>query len=91
MRGEKKHSILANHLGTPTHLLSEQGDTIWEGALDTYGKLRIDKGDIGSCPFRYQGQYEDIVTKANEIKIFDFKRYIIKLKLRVLNFFSFTE
>lgn len=87
MRGEKKHSILADHLGTPTHLLSEQGDTIWEGSLDSYGKLRIDKGDIGSCPFRYQGQYEDVVKKANEIKNFDFKCYTIKLKFRVFKYF----
>ncbi|MFD2909202.1 RHS repeat domain-containing protein [Flavobacterium ardleyense] len=62
MRGERKFSILADHLGTPTHLFSEQGDTIWEGSLDSYGKLRIDKGEIGSCPFRYQGQYEDVET-----------------------------
>ncbi|MFD2909214.1 RHS repeat domain-containing protein [Flavobacterium ardleyense] len=64
MRGERKFSILADHLGTPTHLFSEQGYTIWVGSLDSYGKLRIEKGEIGSCPFRYQGQYEDIETDA---------------------------
>ncbi|MFD2909183.1 RHS repeat domain-containing protein [Flavobacterium ardleyense] len=64
MRGERKFSILADHLSTPTHLFSEQGDTIWEGSLDSYGKLRIDKGELGSCPFRYQGQYEDVETEA---------------------------
>ena len=64
MRSEKKFSILADHLGTPTHLFSAQGEAIWEGSLDSYGKLRIDKGEIGSCPFRYQGQYEDVETDA---------------------------
>ncbi|MFD2909219.1 RHS repeat-associated core domain-containing protein [Flavobacterium ardleyense] len=80
MRGEKKFSILADHLGTPTHLFSEQGDTIWEGSLDSYGKLRIDKGEIGSCPFRYQGQYEDLETGLyyNRFRYYDHEegRYI---------------
>ncbi|MFD2909205.1 RHS repeat domain-containing protein [Flavobacterium ardleyense] len=69
MRGEKKFNILADHLGTPTHLFSEQGDNIWEGSLDSYGKLRIDKGEIGSCPFRYQGQYEDVETEVGGSRI----------------------
>ncbi|MFD2909200.1 RHS repeat domain-containing protein [Flavobacterium ardleyense] len=64
LRCKRKFSILADHLGTPTHLFSEQGDTIWEGSLDSYGKLRIDKGEIASCPFCYQGQYEDVETEA---------------------------
>lgn len=64
MLGERKFIILAGHSGTPTHLFSEQGETIWEGSLDSSGKLRIDKREIGSCPFHYQGQYEDLETDA---------------------------
>jgi RHS repeat-associated protein len=62
LRADKKYSILSDYLGTPTHLFNDGGEVIWEAALDSYGKLRVEKGTLGSCPFRYQGQYEDFET-----------------------------
>jgi RHS repeat-associated protein len=62
LRADKKYSILSDYLGTPTHVFNDGGEVIWEAALDSYGKLRIEKGTLGSCPFRYQGQYEDFET-----------------------------
>jgi RHS repeat-associated protein len=62
LKGQKQYSILSDYLGTPTHLFNDGGEVIWEAALDSYGKLRIEKGTLGSCPFRYQGQYEDFET-----------------------------
>jgi RHS repeat-associated protein len=62
LRADKKYSILSDYLGTPTHVFNDGGEVIWEAALDSYGKLRVEKGTLGSCPFRYQGQYEDVET-----------------------------
>jgi RHS repeat-associated protein len=62
LRADKKYSILSDYLGTPTHVFNDSGEVIWEAALDSYGKLRVEKGTLGSCPFRYQGQYEDVET-----------------------------
>jgi RHS repeat-associated protein len=62
LRADKKYSILSDYLGTPTHVFNDGGEVIWEAALDSYGKLRVEKGTLGSCPYRYQGQYEDFET-----------------------------
>jgi len=62
IKGDKTYSVVTDHLGTPTQLYKEDGELIWEGELDSYGKLRLEKGAPGSCPFRYQGQYEDAET-----------------------------
>ena len=62
IKGGKEYSILVDHLGTPNQIYNADGETIWEGYLDSYGKMRVEKGEVGSCPFRYQGQYEDIET-----------------------------
>lgn len=43
-------------------MYKEDGSLVWEGELDSYGKVRMEKGAVGSCPFRYQGQYEDVET-----------------------------
>lgn len=61
IRGDKKYSIITDHLGTPYQMYLD-GNLFWSGELDSYGKMRIEKGETGSCPFRYQGQYEDIET-----------------------------
>jgi RHS repeat-associated protein len=44
-------------------MYDEKGEKIWETELDIYGKVRIFAGrSLSDCPFRYQGQYEDIET-----------------------------
>ncbi|WP_317162612.1 RHS repeat domain-containing protein, partial [Myroides albus] len=59
----KKHSILVDHLGTPTQMYDEEGLSTWYVELDSFGNLKLNKGDSKTeCPFRYQGQYEDVET-----------------------------
>jgi RHS repeat-associated protein len=62
IKGDKQYSIVTDHLGTPSQMYKEDGALFWECELDSYGKLRMEKGELGSCPFRYQGQYEDVET-----------------------------
>lgn len=62
IKGDKQYSIVTDHLGTPSQMYKEDGSLFWECELDSYGKVRMEKGEIGSCPFRYQGQYEDVET-----------------------------
>jgi RHS repeat-associated protein len=62
IKGDKQYSILSDYLGTPTHVFDFEGDVIWETRLDSYGKMQLEKGKMGSCPFRFQGQYEDYET-----------------------------
>lgn len=56
------YSVVSDHLGTPLTMHDEQGKAIWEMSLDAYGGVRQGKGQAQDCPFRYQGQYEDIET-----------------------------
>jgi len=62
LKGEKKYSIITDHLGTPVQMYQEDGTRFWQGELDSYGRMRMEQGDVGSCPFRYQGQYADKET-----------------------------
>jgi len=62
LKGEKSYSIVSDHLGTPYQMYKENGDKFWEAQLDSFGSVRMLKGDEGSCPFKYQGQYEDVET-----------------------------
>jgi RHS repeat-associated protein len=62
LKGAKKYSIVTDHLGTPAQMYKEDGSLFWEMELDSFGKVRMEKGETGSCPFRYQGQYEDAET-----------------------------
>lgn len=56
-------SIVTDYLGTPVEMYDSDGQKVWEQELDIYGKARIlAKGNAGDCPFRYQGQYEDVET-----------------------------
>jgi len=60
LKENKKYSILADHLGTPTSMYNEEGESVWERSLDSFGRIKeISKGSNSSCPFMYQGQYFD--------------------------------
>ena len=54
--------MVCDHLGTPLELYDQQGTKTWQAQLDSYGQVRQGKGKPQDCPFRYQGQYEDIET-----------------------------
>ena len=58
LKENKKYSILADHLGTPVSMYNEEGESVWERSLDSFGRLK--EGSNGPCPFMYQGQYYDI-------------------------------
>ena len=63
IQGDKQYSIVSDYLGTPIQMYDEQGNKTWDCTLDIYGKvLAVDKGTEFDCPFRFQGQYEDIET-----------------------------
>lgn len=59
----EQYSIITDYLGTPVEMYNAQGEKTWEAEYDIYGKIRkMLKGSIEDCPFRYQGQYEDVET-----------------------------
>jgi RHS repeat-associated protein len=62
IKGNKKYSIVTDHLGTPTQGYNETGDVIWDRELDSYGKIKMLKGDEGFCNYLYQGQTLDVET-----------------------------
>ncbi len=59
---EKKYSIIADYLGTPTHAYDEDGKMVWERELDIYGNSRKETGQHQLVPYLYQGQYLDSET-----------------------------
>jgi RHS repeat-associated protein len=99
IKGEKKYSIATDHLGTPVQMYKDNGSSLWEAELDSGGKIRIEKGEIGTCPFRYQGQYEDAETGLyyNRFRYYAPEEGIyisqdpIKLESGDLNFYSYVS
>lgn len=71
LKNDKKFSILADHLGTPTAMYNEEGESVWERSLDSCG--RVKDGNHGACPFMYQGQYYDkeIELAYNRFRYYD--------------------
>ncbi|WP_317206119.1 RHS repeat-associated core domain-containing protein, partial [Tenacibaculum maritimum] len=96
IKDNKKFSILANHLGTPTQMYDEEGEQVWERSLDLNGK--VINGSNAPCPFIYQGQYYDkeIELAYNRFRYYDPDdgRYISKdpigLESREANFYSYV-
>jgi RHS repeat-associated protein len=62
LSGNEQHSIITDHLGTPTAMLDAAGKTLWSADISIYGELRNIVGDRQACPFRWPGQYEDAET-----------------------------
>lgn len=59
---DEPYSVVCDHLGTPLQMHDRQGQTTWAAELNSYGAVREGKGQPEQCPFRYQGQYEDVET-----------------------------
>ena len=97
LKNNKKFSILADHLGTPTSMHNAEGEQVWERSLDTFGKVIT--GDNSSCPFMYQGQYYDaeIDLAYNRFRYYDPQdgRYISVDPLSIFsgqfNFYSYVD
>jgi len=62
IKGAETYSIVTDYLGTPAEMYDSEGNRVWACELDIYGKVRILEGKAEDCPFRYQGQYEDVET-----------------------------
>ncbi|RQO73955.1 hypothetical protein DBR43_00675 [Pedobacter sp. KBW06] len=62
IKGDKKYSIVNDHLGTPIQGYNEDGELIWQRELDSYGRPKMRYGDSGFCPYLYQGQSFDPET-----------------------------
>ncbi len=62
IKGTETYSIVTDYLGTPAEMYDSEGNRVWACELDIYGKVRILEGKTEDCPFRYQGQYEDVET-----------------------------
>jgi RHS repeat-associated protein len=63
IRGDKQYSIVSDYMGTPIQMYDSEGKRIWNCTLDIYGKVADFSGEsLHDCPFRFQGQYEDIET-----------------------------
>ena len=80
LKGESKHSILTDHLGTPISMFDKEGSETWSRELDSFD--RVKSGSHNSCPFMYQGQYYDkeIELAYNRFRYYDPQdgRYISK-------------
>ncbi|WP_149304100.1 DUF6531 domain-containing protein [Pareuzebyella sediminis] len=56
-------SIITDYLGTPVEMYNTKGEKTWAAEYDMYGKIRtLFQGSLMDCPFRFQGQYEDVET-----------------------------
>ncbi|RZK33641.1 MAG: type IV secretion protein Rhs, partial [Hymenobacter sp.] len=62
LTAQGSYSVVADHLGTPLAMYDGQGKECWQMQLDSYGAVRQGQGRAQDCPFRYQGQYEDVET-----------------------------
>jgi RHS repeat-associated protein len=81
------YSVVADHLGTPLELYDQRGTKTWQAQLDSYGAVRAGRGWPQDCPFRYQGQYEDVETGLyyNRFRYYDpdVGRYISQDPIRL--------
>jgi RHS repeat-associated protein len=57
-----RYSVVTDHVGTPLEMYDQAGGKTWQAQLDSYGGVREGQGKPQDCPFRYQGQYEDVET-----------------------------
>ncbi len=62
IKGDKRYSIITDHLGTPLAMFDEAGAKTWFADTDIYGGLINVAGNRSDCPFRFPGQYEDEET-----------------------------
>jgi RHS repeat-associated protein len=67
------HNIICDYLGTPLQMHDKNGQKSWSAELNSYGAVRVGQGSPQDCPFRYQGQYEDVETglSYNRFRYYD--------------------
>jgi RHS repeat-associated protein len=60
IEGERKYSVMSDHLGTAMALVDEAGKLAWNAQLDLYGVPLTNM--TTTCRWRWPGQYEDEET-----------------------------
>ncbi|KZS38907.1 hypothetical protein AWE51_15105 [Aquimarina aggregata] len=97
---EDTYSIITDHLGTPIEMYNCKGEKTWQAEYDMYGKVRkLAIGSLADCPFRFQGQYEDLETGLynNRFRYYDPETgtYISQDPIRLggsnPNFYAYTH
>jgi RHS repeat-associated protein len=63
LKNDKSYAILSDHLGTPVTMYNDQGQEVWSGVMDIYGRQKKESGEQGFCPYRFAGQYFDVETE----------------------------
>lgn len=89
IRGDRQCSIVSDYMGTPVQMYDSEGNKTWDCTLDIYGKVANFRGEsLYDCPFRFQGQYEDIETGLyyNRFRYYDPKTggYISQDPIRLI-------
>ncbi|MDT0347603.1 DUF6531 domain-containing protein [Streptomyces litchfieldiae] len=57
------YAVITDLVGTPTHLVTETGDTAWHGRATLWGvTMAATVGDQATTPLRFPGQYADDET-----------------------------
>lgn len=87
-----------DYLGTPKEVTNSQGEIVWQGNYDEYGRVENVKGDAEQN-IRFQGQYEDAETGLfyNRFRYYDADgcRYVnqdpIKLASGETNIYSYVR
>jgi len=84
----QRHSIVTDYLGTPREMRDKAGEPAWKAQLDIYGVAKVEEGKKEDCPWRWQGQYEDVETGLyyNMFRYYDPARgdYISQDPIRLL-------
>ncbi|MBO9728535.1 MAG: hypothetical protein J7623_07860 [Chitinophaga sp.] len=62
IKGNRRYTIITDHLGTPIQGYDETGDLIWQREIDSYGNVKMLRGDAGFCNYLYPGQVVDVET-----------------------------
>ncbi|MGK5533803.1 DUF6531 domain-containing protein [Streptomyces sp. URMC 129] len=65
------YAIVTDVVGTPTHLVDEQGGTAWESRTTLYGVIGAPPGDGPGTPLRFPGQYHDAESGLH----YNYQRY----------------
>jgi RHS repeat-associated protein len=66
--------VHSDHLGTPTHLLNEDGHVVWKANYDAFGIAAIDNsanGEAYTFNIRFRGQYYDVESNLH----YNWRRY----------------
>jgi len=73
LSSDQNYSIINDPTGTPNYMVDANGKLVWSSKPDIYVDLRDIIGGRAECPFRSQGQYDDIEAELyyNRFRYYD--------------------